>query len=123
MIIGLIAGTSQRVMPWTISSQSAHVAERSGARQVQRLGGDERIIRPRVPNRSMSGRYSLSYAVTYRNAHKEARDNITGHSVFNNVCADQSNGHVPRVNENCSCKTRLYDFKLLRASFPIEEKK
>ena len=53
-------------MPRTISSQCAHVAERSGARPVQRLGSDERIICPRAPSYVKRRRNSLDLRVTAR---------------------------------------------------------
>lgn len=95
--IGLIAGKPYRVVSAAISSQYAHVAARSGARPVQRSGGDERIIRPRVPDLSRRGRYDLSYRVIDRSADKEPRDNKTGHTVFDDVRKEKSRSRLPRV--------------------------
>ena len=57
-----------------ISSQASHVAERSGATKVQRLGGDERIIRPRAPN---AKRDEIVWAAWQHAevSHKQAHDN------------------------------------------------
>jgi hypothetical protein len=46
---GELSGNSDRVMAKTISSQVADVRETPGLRKVQRLGGEETILRPRAP--------------------------------------------------------------------------
>jgi len=57
-----------------ISSQASHVAERSGATKVQRLGGDERIIRPRAPNAKRDEIVWTAWQHADA-SHKQARDN------------------------------------------------